>query len=67
MYDFPFFPSGITSLALLATTTTISDSVFVVSASFLSSLRLSLAVVVCKMLLDDFVQTNLIWLSQCTL
>lgn len=33
----------------------------------LFSLCLLLAVVVCKMLLDDFVRTNFIRLSQCTL
>lgn len=63
----PTFSIGVTLLPLLATTTSISASLFVVSAPLLSSLCLLLAVVVCQMLLDDFVHTNLIWLSQCTL
>lgn len=67
MYILPIFYTGITLLPLLATTTPLNDSVFVVSAPLLSSLCLLLAVVVCEMLLDDFVQTNLIWLSPCTL
>lgn len=67
MYIFPISYTGITLLPLLATTTPLSDSVFVVSAPLLSSFCLLLAVVVCEMLLDDFVQTNLIWLSLCTL
>ncbi len=63
----PTFSTGVTLLPLLAATTSLSVSLLVASAPPLSSLCLSSAVVVCKMLLDDFVQTNLIWLSQCTL